>query len=100
MNWAVGPGLTATVAAATAMLLLFGSLTVNDCDPAVFNITRNVPTPLVSVPAVAGRQEVEIEHTLKDGDLAQVRFWLKAPAFHGELTFLGVELERIADPWE
>jgi hypothetical protein len=42
-----------------------------------------------------GLHEVEIEHQMKSGDLAQIRVWLKRAAFHGELRFNGAEIYRI-----
>jgi hypothetical protein len=44
---------------------------------------------------VEGLHEVEIEHQMKSGDLAQIRVWLKRAAFHGELRFGGAEIYRI-----
>lgn len=42
-----------------------------------------------------GHHEVEIDHQMKPGDLAQIRVWLKRAAFHGELRFGGAEIRRI-----
>ena len=42
-----------------------------------------------------GLHEVEIEHQIRSGDLAQIRVWLKRAAFHGELRFGGAELHRV-----
>lgn len=52
---------------------------------------------LLHVPQVEGPQELEVVHRMKEGDRAQIRIWLRAAAFHGELRFRGVELARIGD---
>jgi hypothetical protein len=48
-------------------------------------------------PGVPGRHDIEVTHPLQDGDHVEIRIWLKAAAFHGELRFLGATIEPIAD---
>jgi hypothetical protein len=46
---------------------------------------------------VPGRHVVELEHRMSGEGLAQVRLWLKKPAFHGRARFLGAAIERLDD---
>lgn len=48
-------------------------------------------------PGVPGRHDIEVTHPMKDDDRAEIRIWLKAAAFHGELRFLGATVEPLAD---
>ncbi len=41
---------------------------------------------------VPGNHRVDIEHTLREGDAAQIRLWLKKAAFHGHARLIGVSL--------
>jgi hypothetical protein len=43
---------------------------------------------------VPGNHRVDLEHSLREGDAAQVRLWLKKAAFHGEVRLIGVSLGR------
>ena len=47
---------------------------------------------------VAGLHTIELENTFGPDDLAQVRLWVKRPAFDGEIGFLGVALNQIDAP--
>jgi hypothetical protein len=46
---------------------------------------------------VAGRHAVVIEHHMPGDGLTTLRLWLKKPAFHGEVRFLGAIVERLGD---
>jgi hypothetical protein len=47
---------------------------------------------------VAGLHRIDLERTFGPEDLAQVRLWVKRPAFDGEIGFLGVALNPIDAP--
>ncbi len=47
---------------------------------------------------VPGLHHIALENTLGPDDLAQVRLWVKRPAFEGEVGFLGVALNSIDAP--
>jgi hypothetical protein len=47
---------------------------------------------------VPGLHEIELENNFGPDDLAQVRLWVKRPAFEGEIGFLGVALNPIDAP--
>jgi hypothetical protein len=47
---------------------------------------------------VAGLHEIELENAFGPDDLAQVRLWIKRPAFEGEIGFLGVALNPVDAP--
>jgi hypothetical protein len=48
-----------------------------------------------SVPARApARRSVRLEHTLRQTAPVEVRLWVSRAAFHGEVRFLGAQIER------
>ena len=48
-------------------------------------------------PCGAGTYTLEVDNGFALDAMAALRFWLADPAFHGELLFLGAEVERLAD---
>lgn len=46
---------------------------------------------------VAGRHVVTIEHMMVGEGLAELRLWLKKPAFHGQVRFHGAVLARVGE---
>lgn len=46
---------------------------------------------------VPGRHDVEVLQNVSDGEAVEVRVWVKTAAFHGELRFLGVAIEPVAE---
>lgn len=43
-----------------------------------------------------GRRDIEIEHFMKEADIAYVRIWVARAAFHGELRFIEAMAKKIA----
>jgi hypothetical protein len=53
---------------------------------------------MVDVPeGVSGRHEIEILHFVHGDEPLEVRFWVKRAAFHGSLSYIGAQLERVGD---
>lgn len=46
---------------------------------------------------IPGRHDVEVLHLMNEGDLVEMRVWTMTAAFHGELRFLGMTIEPVAD---